>query len=71
MKDNSLFALLDGLTTGRLGIWIKYLSAYMGSVFTFICGYGVLNGYPMEAIHNTPIQLLFFGGLTSMLAMVV
>lgn len=63
IDDSSLFSILNGLTTGRFEIWVGYLKIFFGSFNIFLFGYGALNGYPLGAVHNSVIQILFFGGI--------
>lgn len=61
--ENTTSSVLNGLTTGRFGIWLKYFKILFSSFGVLLFGYGALNGYPYDAIHNSFIQFVFFGGL--------
>jgi hypothetical protein len=64
-KSGGVLGFINALTTGRFEIWFDYAKIYFTSFWTFMFGYGALNGYPLDAIHNTPLQVLFFGGIIS------
>lgn len=61
---------LNKLTTGRYGIWVKYISIVFSSWQMALFGRGVLNGYEFEAVHNTPIQILYYGGVLGIVLIV-
>ncbi|MBQ8522128.1 MAG: glycosyltransferase [Clostridia bacterium] len=65
-KSGGVYNFINSLTTGRLGIWIDYIKLYFKSFWRVVFGYGSLNGYPMDAVHNTPLQILFFGGIIAL-----
>lgn len=69
--DISIYGVINAVTTGRFDIWMKYLQLIFSSFTCFVFGYGFLNGYPYEAIHNTPIQILFFGGLIGFVCILI
>ena len=69
-KASGVFEFVNALTTGRFGIWLDYAKIYFTSFWTIIFGYGALNGYPLDAIHNTPLQLVFFGGIIAFSIMI-
>ena len=65
--DGSVFDKLNKLSTGRLSIWVNYFELIFSSFSRALFGYGIFNGYELDAIHNTFIQLLYFGGIISLI----
>lgn len=61
--EGNLYEKLNNLTTGRYGIWLQYLSSIISSFLMLMFGRGVCNGYEFDAIHNTFLQIFYFGGL--------
>ncbi len=61
VKSNQ--SLIDRITTGRWSIWCKYLKDIFSSFVSVVLGRSVLYGYKFGAVHNTPLQLFYFGGI--------
>ncbi len=63
-------SLMDKITTRRWGIWVKYVKNIFSSFTAVVLGRNVLYGYQFEAIHCTPLQLFYFGGILSVAILV-
>lgn len=69
--DGDLQQKLNQLTTGRYSIWLKYLTSIIYTPLVLLWGRGVCNGYEFEPIHNTYLQIFYFGGLLFCIGFVI
>lgn len=70
-KKGTLYDKLNAITTNRWGIWNNYMSFILGSLSMFVFGRGVLRGYESSAIHNTPLQIFYFGGFLFLFSIII
>lgn len=67
---NDFDSLMNSITTYRWSIWQSYVGEIFSSPWVALFGVGVCSGYSGAAIHSTPIQIMYFGGLFSLLLVI-
>ncbi len=63
--------ILDKLTTNRWSIWVVYIKEIFQSAFNVLLGRSVIYGYAYQAVHNTPLQLFYFGGIVGIVFLII